>query len=793
MHSQTEEPAGYGAPADLEINIRRTGMTSIDLEPQTTPSGAVMLSEIWDVAVRRKWVLIFSVVSSLAAACLFYMVMPKLYRSETLIGVDEPKILQTSVPGTIEAEFEQRFFAIQKQILSRNLLGVILEEFQLYPDIVAQRGLNAAITTMGKMIDVEMIDRVPGAKFATPRSVAAFTISFLHEDPTTARRVTSRIAEKFIEDNVKTREQTAEDATRFFETEIARTKIELERKDDEIKQFKSKHMGELPQQVDTNLHTLDRLQNDLKSVNETIQRLSDRLAMVDRAIQEYHRFGTTNGALVRSTTEPDPLFRHHKELKEKLVKLRAEFWDSYPEVLLTKEEIRKVEEELMALYGPNALKPGEKEGKPLDPYLQDLKKQESEAKSELAVLKQRQDLLLAEKKVVEARVAKAPAIEQELQTLTRDYDNMKSNYQALLDKQLNARVAENLEKRQKSAQFRILDPATLPTAPAWPNLLLTLVFGFLFGSLVGVGIVVMKEQLNPQFRRPEDLEQTLEPQVLAVIPDFGFVFPNKNWKRFVPYYPRVGGGKEVNDSGERRMTVGRQFPADTRSALSFDFDIVVKYMPRSIVAEQYRVASTRLSLDRAKERSTIVGITSAVQGEGKTTTVVNLGYTMARDLGKRTVLVDCDFKRPALTRYAENVTGTGLADCLRTGVSVDECLYGLPEVPCWIMPVGKCEDESNELLKADRLNGIFDQLRDRFEYILINAPPILPLADMNVIASYVDVLLIIVRAASTPQGSVKRALNTIMTDKPVYLILNAARGSHLPYYIHDYCEPSYKK
>jgi Mrp family chromosome partitioning ATPase len=193
-----------------------------------------------------------------------------------------------------------------------------------------------------------------------------------------------------------------------------------------------------------------------------------------------------------------------------------------------------------------------------------------------------------------------------------------------------------------------------------------------------------------------------------------------------------------------------------------------------------------------KEQSTIVCVTSAVQGEGKTTTVINLGYTFARDLGRRTVLVDCDFKRPSLNRYAGRDSGLGLADCLRSGMSVDDCLFGIPEIPCWIMPVGKCEDESNELLKANRLSDIFDQLRERFEYIFINAPPILPLADTNVITGYVDVLLLVVRAASTPQQYVKHALNTLMSGKPTHLIFNAAHGQYLPYYIHDYCEPVYK-
>ncbi len=96
-------------------------------------------------------------------------------------------------------------------------------------------------------------------------------------------------------------------------------------------------------------------------------------------------------------------------------------------------------------------------------------------------------LLHAEKKDYEERVDKAPEVEQELLILKRDYDNMKNNYRSLLDKRLNARVAENLEKRQKGAQFRIIDPANFPRVPEKPNQLRIMIFGFIFGCAIGIG------------------------------------------------------------------------------------------------------------------------------------------------------------------------------------------------------------------------------------------------------------------------------------------------------------------
>ena len=148
------------------------------------------------------------------------------------------------------------------------------------------------------------------------------------------------------------------------------------------------------------------------------------------------------------------MFRRHKELREKLVKFKAEFYDEYPEVLVTKEELRQVEAELIELSGPDAIRPDKSVN---DPYIQDLTKLQTESKNELNLLKHRQQMLYGEKKSHEKRIERSPGVEQELLTLERDYANMKGNYAMLLDKRLHARVTGNLGKQQKSGKYRILD------------------------------------------------------------------------------------------------------------------------------------------------------------------------------------------------------------------------------------------------------------------------------------------------------------------------------------------------
>ena len=153
-----------------------------------------------------------------------------------------------------------------------------------------------------------------------------------------------------------------------------------------------------------------------------------------------------------------------------------------------------------------------------------------------------------------------------------------------------------------------------------------------------------------------------------------------------------------------------------------------------------------------------MAVTSAIKGEGKTTTVINLGYTLARDFGKRVLLLDCDFVCPELKHFSETPIKYGLADCCRGDIPVEEAMTSFTDIPCWIMPAGRIGPGSTELLKTGPLERVLAQLREKFDYILLNAPPILPVATMNVLERHTDLLLLVVRANLTSQQVVKRAV-----------------------------------
>ena len=757
-------------------------MTTLDMGSQAKQATAAIPTDILKVVRRHKWMIVFCTAISLTVAAIYCVVAPKQYRSEVMILVEDQKIPENFVKGVDEGNLEQRIFLIQKQVRSRTILTEIVKEFHLYPDIIASEGIESAIASLAANIMVEMLGKGPKGNFVGRTSLDAFTVSFVYQDPSIAMQVTAQLAAKFIEQNLRMREETAEGTTEFFDEEVVRSKADLERKENEISQFKAIHMGKLPQQIEANLRALDRLQSELNAGTDAIRRTSDRLALVDKAVQEYQRTGLANPMLVPGGSEPDPLFRRLKELREKLIKLKSEFLDTYPEVTLTRDELRDVEAKLTELYGPDVFKPGDK---PIDPYLRELKRQRAELSSELELLKQRQQDVHIEKKDYEKRVEKAPQVEQELLIRERDYANMKDNYRALLEKRLNARVSENLEKRQKGAQFRILDTPNFPRRPEKPNQPRVMIFGFLFGCAAGVGLALLKEYRNPQFRSPEDVEEVLGYHLLAIIPDFKLEY--LRWRR----QKRLSSNAVValvqggSPGTSRERSLSKTQKHNIEAGWSSD-NFVVKWIPHSFVAEQYRVGATRMAMFDNDGAGTVVAVTSAVKGEGKTTTVINLGYTMARDLGKRTLLLDCDFTVPMLHHYVDTVPEWGFANCLTSDIPWSNCLTGFGDVPCWIMPVGSSHIHANELLKSVRLGIFLSQLREHFDIVLINTPPIFPLATMNVLANHVDHIVLVVGANSTPHLTVRRAVKSLRTQAPFHVLLNRVGSDALPPYAYDY-------
>ncbi len=751
---------------------------SSDREEPSEPL-LVSLRHYWAAVVRRKWLVISAILAGVSLASALCVWLPKSYRSSTLILIENQKIPDEYVKGIGGASIEERLTMIQQQVMSRTLLSQIIEEFRLYEGQVQREGLESAIERIRKTIKVETV----GTAGSRGKSVEAVTLSFAHEQPMTAMKVTAKLASLFIEENLKVREQLVTGVSVFLEQELQDARKALEAQEQAISQYKSKFIGVLPQQMEANLRALDRLQADLNASDDLLHSQTDRLGLVEKTIKEYEATGSMRSEGSGSATSPaglDPLVVRLRELERRLTTLTAEWKESYPDIGETRQEIQNVKKQLAEKYGePSLAKEGDT-AKTFDPYLRELNKQRNELRADLASIKERRQRLLEQIKQFEQRVEQTPAREQEVMILLRDYENMQKNYQALLDKRLNAHVAVNLEKRQKGEQFRVLDPANLPQRLDSPNRLLIMVLGLLGGTGLGVGAALGLDQLNPTYRRTEEVETIAHVHVLATIPDFsprGIPIPSQG---------AANGNGHLQKSGWRKMTTLSESSRGGASTGPRIDSLIAKWQPLSIAAEQYRMAASRLVLSTEARGSTVLEITSALKGEGKTTTVVNLGYTIARDLGKRTLLLDCDLRSPTLHHYLDAKPRAGMLELLEGAAVQGDCVARIDEVPCWIMPVGNSIKEQSELTHIQQLRALLPTLRLQYDYVIINAPPVLPSATVGILASLADVLIMVIRAGSTPKHVLQKAFLMLGLTVEKQVILNGVDPSNMPHTIYGY-------
>ena len=605
-------------------------------KPASNEPASVMMQVYWAMIVRRKWLVMSSILAGVVVAGVLCLVLPKSYRSSTLIVIENQKIPDDYVKGIGGASIEERLTMIQQQVMSRTLLSQIIEEFKLYEGQVDQEVLESSIEGMRKAIKVETV----GTIGARGKSVEAITISFSNKNPMTAMKVTAKLASLFIEENLKVREQLVTGVSTFLELELHDAKKALEAQEQAISQYKSKHIGLLPEQMEANLRSLDRLQTDLNATDELIHSLTDKVSLVEKSIKEYEASGTTQGASGATATSHagmDPLIGRLRELERNLTTLlAAEYTETYPDIVETRQEIKSVKKQLAAKYGDPAEEKDGDAAKTFDPYLKELIKQRNELRIELSSVQDRRRRLAEHIREFEQRVEQTPSREQDMMILMRDYENRQKNYQALLDKRLNAHVAENLEKRQQGEQFRVLDPANLPQTLDKPNRLLIMVLGLLGGCGLGVGLAIGLDQVNPTFKRREEVEMLPGIRVLAVIPNFHSRHHQLSHQAKSSLISADVGSPLPAVRAGRRFHPGLSGAHD-EEALSSQLNLVAKWQPHSIAAEQYRMAATRLVLSTEGRGSTVLEVTSALKGEGKTTTVVNLGYALARNLGKKDV------------------------------------------------------------------------------------------------------------------------------------------------------------
>jgi len=215
---------------------------------------------------------------------------------------------------------------------------------------------------------------------------------------------------------------------------------------------------------------------------------------------------------------------------------------------------------------------------------------------------------------------------------------------------------------------------------------------------------------------------------------------------------------------------------ETRATASGALDprLVAALAPQSLAAEQYRSLRTRIARAENGRAVRAIVVTSPNKGDGKSLTAANLAITMAQEFQQRVLLVDADLRRPAVHQLFGAPDAPGLSDVLMGAAELDEALVHIPQHHLTLLPAGAPPSHPAELLGSASMRRVLDTLRTRFDRILIDMPPVAPLADLHIVAPMVDGVLMIVRAGVTPKPAIERALAGLDISKVLGLVLNEA-------------------
>jgi polysaccharide chain length determinant protein (PEP-CTERM system associated) len=462
------------------------------------------LLRLVEAPLRRPWLVVLPLLLTLGAAIGASFLLPPRYRSSMLILIAPEQMPTSLVPQAASEKVARRLQTLRQEVQSRTRLETVARDLDPYGTLAKEPLINT-------------IERIRADVTVSVKGYDAFNIEYVHSDPQMAMRVVDRLTRLLLEDVAGTPQRQVSTAYQFIESQLQDARQQLEEKEAALRAYKERHMGQLPEQVPANLATLQRLQLEQQTLSESVRRATDTLLSLENTAPA--------SAVVAPTTAPDdPL----TGMKAALAQLRTRYTEAHPDVKALAARVELLEAAKRAERAERPPTPP-----PVDRAAIALAGRRRDAAIELQTLKAR--LADVDRRIAafQARVDSAPRREQEILVLTRDYQKLSENYARLLTKKLDAEMAANLEQQQAGRQFRILDPANLPQQPSFPNRNRFALAGAIAGLLLGAGLAVLVDWLDPTLKDADEAAAVLGLPLLAVIP---FV-PPKQQRRLAAMRP----------------------------------------------------------------------------------------------------------------------------------------------------------------------------------------------------------------------------------------------------------------
>jgi polysaccharide chain length determinant protein (PEP-CTERM system associated) len=513
-------------PAETKSNWAHTKWAVPNCEVKMPDELPDPVSHSWDeyitIAFQRRWWIVLSIFVCWAAAWGISLLLPATYESEATVLVERQKVPDQYVTPNVTADLQDRLQNITEQILSRTRLQALIDYFHLYP---RPRGLGALLKSadpvaqMRRDIEIHLVE-TPGH----PGEFSAFRIRYSAKSPEMARKVNGQLTSLFVSENVQTQRQLSENTTDFLESQLADARSKMEMQESQVAAFKERHAGELPSQLESNVQILAGIESQLANTQHALDAAKQQKIYLESLQQQYVSAQAGDGTM----NETQTLSKDLRDLRHRLQNLSSLYTDGHPDIVALRDQIAKTEKELQeakaraATAQPTSKDPGAVEVGAVEygstTAMMQIQSQLKANQMEIQNDEKHQKDFESQIATYQARLNLTPETEQELTDISRGYEEAKSNYNSLLQKQMQSQLATSLDQRQQGEQFRIIDPATLPLKPSAPDRLTISLAGLFLGVFCGVCIAAILEVIDSRVRYERDLGAIVSARILVALP-----------------------------------------------------------------------------------------------------------------------------------------------------------------------------------------------------------------------------------------------------------------------------------
>jgi succinoglycan biosynthesis transport protein ExoP len=690
------------------------------------------------IVARRKWMVLSFAGALTALVAIGTALQPKVYiaKSSVLAGRETPRLINFD-PLPQERIRDRDYLRTQAAILtSQSHLQKVIRRLMKDGFYGTPRQ-----TVDEKRVETLALGLQKRVKVTTVEDNQVIQITVEGAVPDRVARIANAVADEYVQSGVDQKTAMAGQAAAWLRSQMQEAKTELDQAQTQLRDFKEKENITGPDENDPlSAMSIVKLNDDY--VTARIQRIG-----VEHRIEALKRArSSTKGGAAATTQSIDAevnrqmretLTKEYLDTQLQLKDLSQKYSPEHPDIITLKGKAERLQSELKGLDGPVEV-PG------VDPSIVPT--------GNLADLQGEYTQLLSREQAL-AQALSAHRVQSQNQSRTavsytllkQNVDLKKQTYADLQSKLNDATLSGEL----KAPTIQVLDRALVPKAPAEPQPIRNLLIAVPLGLVLGIGLAFLMETLDKRVKSPQDVAQHLKLSLLTVIPGIGL---------------HEGVGRE---EGKAKLVTIQQ--------------------PRSHAAECYRNLRTSILFSSGGPVPRIILVTSAVAGEGKSTTAANLAVVMAQS-GRKVLLIDADLRRPALQRYFARRENRGLIRLLKDEIRPEDAVQASEIENLDLLLCHGIPQNPSELLGSDRMRSLIETLRARYDSVIIDSPVVISVPDAIILATRAEAVLLVHCPTAADRDMVKYAKQKLDEVKAnlLGLVMNKVDVKSSQYYYHNY-------